>query len=113
MSLHLHTPDLVQISRLLWCVSCEWYAATCIDSNNPHISGYMEVRHMQSLQHANLFNALQAVTKSGQQLCMVKFIFSIIRVLGNNENRRYGGTVIVNRSIALQQPVIYVSMNYR
>ena len=27
--------------------------------------------------------------------------------------RSYDGTVIVNRSIELQQPVIYVSMNYR
>ena len=31
----------------------------------------------------------------------------------NNEICSYDGTLIVNRSIALQQPVIYVSMNYQ
>ncbi|KAH9040256.1 carotenoid ester lipase precursor [Lactarius hengduanensis] len=43
----------------------------------------------------------------------VRFYFSIVRVLEINEIRSFDGTVIVNRSIALHQPVVYVSMNYR
>ena len=51
------------------------------------------------------------VSKQGRQLGTVKLI--VVVVLGNNEIGSFDGTVIVNRSIALQQPVIYVSMNYR
>jgi hypothetical protein len=47
----------------------------------------------------------------GLQPSTIKLI--VIRVLGDNKTRSFDGTVIVNRSIALQEPVIYVSMNYR
>jgi hypothetical protein len=41
-------------------------------------------------------------------------IFPVIRVLwAYKAMPRYNGTIIVNRSIALNEPVIYVSMNYR
>ncbi|KAH9175630.1 carotenoid ester lipase precursor [Lactarius sanguifluus] len=43
----------------------------------------------------------------------VQFYFSIIRVLEIKEIRSFDGSLIVNRSIALHQPVVYVSMNYR
>ena len=57
----------------------------------------------------------KVVSNSDRQQGTVNLILSVISCLEkkNNEIRSYDGSVIVNRSIALQQPAIYVSMNYR
>ncbi|KAF8264823.1 Alpha/Beta hydrolase protein, partial [Lactarius quietus] len=56
-----------------------------------------------------------AVSKTGRQLCTVNFSFPFTLSMSweLKDIRSYDGTVVVNRSITLQQPVIYVSMNYR
>ena len=58
-------------------------------------------------------NSPQAVSKTGRPLCTVNFMFRSLVSWELKEIRSYDGTVIVNRSIALHQPVIYVGINYR
>ena len=55
---------------------------------------------------------LKVVSKMDHQLSTMELIVVVV-VLGSNKICSFDGTVIVNRSIALQQPVIYVSLNYR
>lgn len=71
-----------------------------------------DARNLFNLFHSlTLYIARQVDSKTGLQPG-TKLIL-IIRVLRNNKTCSFDGTVIVNRSIALQEPVIYVSMNYR
>ncbi len=73
----------------------------------------MEVRHRYDLSPVFLTKVPQVVSKSGQRQCTVILVGSSLVSVETNEIRSYDGSVIVNRSIALGQPVVYVSMNYR
>ena len=75
----------------------------------------MEVRRLQFLQHVthSPYSYPAGGYEYGSSTLYNPIYTSIIFSWENNETRRYDGTVIVNRSITLQQPVIYVSMNYR
>jgi carboxylesterase type B len=57
----------------------------------------------------NVFAPVHA--RPGSKLPVVVWIYGGAFEVGSST--LYDGTVIVNRSIALQQPVVYVSMNYR
>ena len=53
-------------------------------------------------------------SNTGRQIAQCKFIhLYVFLVIENNSIRSADGTIIVNRSIELQEPVIYVNFNYR
>ena len=56
------------------------------------------------------FLASQVVSKSGQQTCLFSLHSIFILLI---EIFSYNGSAIVLRSMALGEPVVYVSMNYR
>ena len=113
MSLHLPTPELVQISRLLLYVP--WYVIICANNNNHPASGFSEVGCTQCRRYIALTKTIFFSTGGFEDGSPARYGRHYFPVIGmrNNEIRSYDGSLIVNRSIELQQPVIYVCINYR